>query len=138
MTARETWVYDPAVKQVVPKTEYLARERPSRNMTYASPKKVTRGSWILDPVTLKLIPKHLYQGPGRSGLQIVRDIESYRPVAADKHTGLRPVIGGRRQHREFLKRNGYIELGNEKLKNNTQLGPRPGEVAREIKRALGE
>lgn len=46
------------------------------------------------------------------GMQIVRDIEPYRAVAADQGA-MRPVIGGRRQHREFLSRNGYVEVGNE-------------------------
>ena len=53
--------------------------------------------------------------PNRHGLQIIRDIEPYRAIASDEASqGKRPVIGGRRQHREFLARNGYTEVGNEK------------------------
>lgn len=48
-----------------------------------------------------------------SGMQVIKDIEPYRAVAHDVATGDAPVIGGRRQHREFLKRNGYSEVGNE-------------------------
>ena len=40
------------------------------------------------------------------------DIEPYQAVAADKETGKCPVITGRKQHREFLRRNGYEEVGN--------------------------
>lgn len=69
---------------------------------------------------------------------LIRDLEPYKPIAADKETGVRPsYIGGRAQHREFLKRNGYIEVGNERVKRET-YGPTKGEIGREIKRALGE
>lgn len=77
--------------------------------------------------------------PLPGGVQIVRDIEPYRPVASDVAAeNKRPVIGGRRQHREFLRRNGYVEVGNER--------PVSGELDRltqadriaDIKRALGE
>ena len=77
--------------------------------------------------------------PAPGGLQIIRDIDPYRPVASDIATGgKRPVIGGRRQHREFLRRNGYVEVGNER--------PVSGELPRltqadriaDIKRAMGE
>lgn len=50
-----------------------------------------------------------------ASLQIIKDIEPYQAVALDQETGKAPRIGGRRQHREFLKRNGYIEVGNERL-----------------------
>jgi hypothetical protein len=48
---------------------------------------------------------------GRSG-QIIKDLDPYKPIAVDKNTGQTPIIGGRRQHREFLRNNGYIEIGN--------------------------
>lgn len=44
---------------------------------------------------------------------VISDIQPYRAAAADKATGKRPVIGGRRQHREFLQNNGYREIGND-------------------------
>lgn len=47
-----------------------------------------------------------------SGLQIVKDIEPYMPVAADTDGKIHAVMG-RRQHREFLRRNNYVEVGNE-------------------------
>lgn len=38
------------------------------------------------------------------------DITPYRAVAIDKRTGERPLITSRHQHREFLKRNDYVEM----------------------------
>src|ERR1700748_2632408 len=57
-----------------------------------------------------------FRAKSSSALQIIKDIEPYKAVAADKATGKTPVIGGRRQHREFLKRNGYHEVGNEQMR----------------------
>ena len=52
----------------------------------------------------------------KQSVQIMRDIQPYQAVAADIATGKDPQIGSRSQHREFLKRNNYIELGNERIK----------------------
>lgn len=63
----------------------------------------------------KLVPKHL-AGPlirSDNAPMVISDLKEYRAAAADKATGKRPVIGGRRQHREFLQSNGYREVGNE-------------------------
>ncbi len=49
------------------------------------------------------------------------DISPYRTVAADKETGKRLNIGSRKEHKEFLRRNGYEELGNEKPKSLAKL-----------------
>ena len=54
--------------------------------------------------------------PRGASIQIIKDIEPYRAVAVDIATGKPPVLGGRRQHREFLKRNGYYEVGNEPIR----------------------
>lgn len=43
------------------------------------------------------------------------DQAGYQAVAIDQKTGKAPRIEGRAQHREFLRRNGYREIGNEKL-----------------------
>jgi hypothetical protein len=137
MAARETYVWDPDLQKLVTKAEFQARDRGKRRSTPVKVKQVERGSWVMDPVTCKLIPKHLWHGGASSGVQIIRDIDPYRTVAADTN-GKRITVGGRRQHREFLKRNGYIETGNEMPRNNLQFGPRPGDVARDIKRVLGE
>lgn len=53
----------------------------------------------------------------RAGGQIIRDIDPYQAVGGDVAAGGKPPkIGGRRQHREYLKRNGYIEVGNEVMR----------------------
>ena len=46
---------------------------------------------------------------------VIGDIQPYTTVAADKETGKRVHITSRAKHREFLKKNGYEELGNEKF-----------------------
>jgi hypothetical protein len=70
---------------------------------------------------------------------IIRDIEPYRPVASDIGAGgKRPVIGGRRQHREFLRRNGYVEVGNEKPISGERPTLSKMDRINDIKRALGE
>lgn len=68
---------------------------------------------------------------------VISDLPEYRTAAADKHTGKRPVIGGRRQHREFLSRNGYAEVGND------YTPPRREELSRgdrvsDIRRSFGD
>lgn len=71
-----------------------------------------------------------------AGVTIIRDIDPYRAVASDVAAkGKRPVIGGRRQHREFLRRNGYTELGNEMPKRE-DYGPRKGEIGEVVRRIL--
>jgi hypothetical protein len=47
-----------------------------------------------------------------SGPQIIKDIDPYKTVAADVN-GKQVRIAGRRQHREFLARNNYREVGND-------------------------
>ncbi len=53
---------------------------------------------------------------------VAPDIGAYQAVAVDVATGKPPVINSRSSHREFLKRNGYTEVGNERI------GRKPGEV----------
>jgi hypothetical protein len=75
------------------------------------------GSWVYRNGTLveKRLAAPLPRGVS-SDLpcpMVISDLAEYRAAAADKATGKRPVIGGRRQHREFLQANSYRELGNE-------------------------
>jgi hypothetical protein len=53
---------------------------------------------------------------------VAPDIGPYQAVAVDVATGKPPVINSRSAHRDFLKRNGYTEVGNERV------GRKPGEV----------
>lgn len=67
---------------------------------------------------------------------VISDLDPYRSVAADVD-GQRAVIGGRRQHREFLRRNGYTEVGNERTAPQRQDLTRADRIA-DIKRAIDE
>lgn len=64
------------------------------------------------------------------------DIEPYQAVATDIATGKPPVIRSRSEHREYLQRNGLVEVGTEKMTPS----PRPddGLDTREQDRARGE
>jgi len=53
------------------------------------------------------------------------DIQPYRPIAVDKETGKVPIINSRKQHREFLKRNDYIEVGDDPIKERKQESTEP-------------
>jgi hypothetical protein len=53
---------------------------------------------------------------------VAPDIGPYQAVAVDIATGKAPVINSRSAHRDFLKRNGYTEVGNE------SIGRKAGEV----------
>lgn len=47
--------------------------------------------------------------------QIIKDIDPYKTIAADAD-GKPAKIGSRREHREFLKRNNYVEVGNDPMR----------------------
>ena len=69
-------------------------------------------------------------------LTIIRDLEPYRAVAADVASGGKPpVISGRRQHREFLRRNGYAEVGNSVTQRQPESLPRSERIG-DIRAAL--
>jgi hypothetical protein len=68
---------------------------------------------------------------------VMSDLGAYRAAGVDKATGKRPMIDGRKAHREFLSRNGYVELGNEKLTPRREELSR-GDRVSDIRRALGE
>jgi hypothetical protein len=70
--------------------------------------------------------------------QIVRDIEPYRAVAVDIATGKAPIIGGRRSHKEFLRRNGYVEVGNDPIRPAGMPGDKLDSPKREIVKAYKE
>lgn len=75
--------------------------------------------------------------PENIGMQIIKDIEPYRAVASDVKLGDKPVISGRAQHREFLRRNGYIEVGNSFVPNERHELGKADRIS-DIKRAMGE
>lgn len=73
---------------------------------------------------------------------IISDLEPYRAVASDIACGgKRPIISGRRQHREFLRRNQYVEVGTERGPSPSDApSPRQAQTDRvnDIRRALGD
>lgn len=71
-----------------------------------------------------------------SAPMVTPDIAPYRAVAGDK---VGEMITSRREHREFLKRNRFVEVGNEPIKPiRNDFRPKKGEVAQELKRVLGK
>ncbi len=62
------------------------------------------------------------------------DIQPYKAMAGDRAG---KYISSRREHREFLKRNRFVEVGNEPIKPiRNDFRPRKGEVAEEMKRVI--
>lgn len=107
------------------------------------PRKRYRYDKEMDEI-IEIRPNSNYPEPDKNirDARCVSDIEPYRAIASDvAANGLRPVIGGRRQHREFLNRNGYTEVGNDFVPNH-RVGPSDREIQRDrvmdIKRVLGE
>jgi putative FmdB family regulatory protein len=86
------------------------------------------------------LPFHCFHEMRRliSAPRVMSDIAEYRAVAADKETGKLPVIGSRSHHREFLKRNNYVELGNEMPKVRAPIEPNRHEIGRQIKRVMDQ
>ena len=48
-----------------------------------------------------------------SPLHVVSDIQPYQAMGVDVATGKAPMITSRSEHRDYLKRNNYVEIGNE-------------------------
>ena len=62
--------------------------------------------------------------PPKAGYYIQGDLEPYQAVTGD-------IIQGRRQHREFMRNNGYVEVGNEKIQRKHVEPPQAHEAVRE-------
>lgn len=80
-----------------------------------------KGDWLDHP---PLTRKH------GDGPMVVRDIEPYRNTRGQ-------LIGGRRQHREFLRSAGMIEVGNDVVKREAPQVSK-AEIVPHVKRALKE
>ena len=72
---------------------------------------------------------HYRKHGNRIGLQIMKDIEPYRNVVDGK------VIGGRREHRDFLRSRNLVEVGNDVVTKSYEAAPGLGE---DIRRAVQE
>lgn len=68
---------------------------------------------------------------------VMPDIQAYQAMGGDVAMGGKaPVIQSRSQHRQYLKRNGYIEVGNEPMREQQRNNYNPEEVKREIAKHL--
>jgi len=76
--------------------------------------------------------------PSRTGVMIMPDIKPYQAMGVDIATGKAPLIHSRSQHREYLRRNGYIEIGNEQpklrqeIRGDFNVRPELAAAAREV------
>lgn len=61
----------------------------------------------------KWVPIEEFERPDSPHHHVMPDIEPYQAMAVDVATGIAPVIKSRSEHREYLKRNGLVEIGNE-------------------------
>jgi hypothetical protein len=69
-----------------------------------------RSSWVWDDKLKKLVPKDEYYASRQSndaGYYVMGDIQPYQSMATGQ------MVEGRRQHREHMKANGLVELGND-------------------------
>lgn len=69
------------------------------------------------------------------------DLAGYQALGVDVKTGNAPRIEGRTQHREYLKRNGYVEVGNDLPKSRQFDGSDKslkGDVIEATKRVLAQ
>lgn len=85
-------------------------------------------------------PPHCCQPMERiiSAPRVMSDIEPYQAMGTDIATGKRPMISSRSQHREYLQRNNYVEVGNERPKPRKAIEPDKNEIARTIKRVMDD
>ena len=67
--------------------------------------------YIWDKNKNEWVPKHLYYAPTEhKSPYVISDIEPYKAMGGDMAG---KMITSRSAHREFLQRNGFIEVGNE-------------------------
>jgi hypothetical protein len=127
--SRETWIWDRVACELVTRDEMdLRREaRKAFAPRAASIKipRVKRGRWVFRGG--KLVEISAVERKGGPSLQIIRDVDPYKSIVTGE------VVGGRRQHREHLKRTGCVELGNDMPRAKPV---EPGAVAPDLRRAL--
>lgn len=79
--------------------------------------------------------------PQRLTPLIIGDIQPYRAMGTDVATGTAPMITSRSEHREFLRRNNYVELGNDSSlqappKERAAISDR--EIKQQVKQAIDQ
>lgn len=104
---------------------------------------MTRRTYVYDAQLDSMV---MIRGPGvnhfddaPAGIQIIRDIEPYRTAASDVASGgKRPVIGSRSRHRDFIRDNGYVEVGNERPVSGERPTLSREDRINDIRRAMGD
>lgn len=66
------------------------------------------GYWVWKRGKIVHVPGPRRAAENPRGIQVIKDLEPYKNVIDGR------VIGGRKQHRDFLKAHGCIEVGTEK------------------------
>ncbi len=114
---RERWIWDRIAKEIVSEAEFRARQdkrAADKRYEFREPKYLRRGTYLWRNGRWVHASKLRRRVQTRSGISVISDIEPYRAVASDvAKSGKRPVIGSRSEHRDFLRRNGYTEVGND-------------------------
>lgn len=78
------------------------------------PSSIVGGRFLYDDAMGVYSPGGNYFEPKPQGPHIISDIDGYRTAAGDiANDGKRINIGSRSRHREFLKDNNYVEVGND-------------------------
>jgi len=91
-------------------------------------------------VEVRDLPNYFEEQEKRSHLaapMVMRDIAEYRTVASDVASGdKRITISSRSRHRTFLRDNGLVEVGNERLKPRKPIPLSRQKRREDIKRAV--
>lgn len=85
-----------------------------------APEKCHCGAWMVRELT---------------PLQVMPDLAPYRAMAGDRAG---QMISSRKEHREFLRRNNFSEVGNEAPKDTSKLrtSTKKGEIREELRRVV--
>ena len=108
--ARETYIFDTAACEVVTKEEYQRRQAKRGETKCSTPvqiRKVVRGRWVYDRAKQQLVSADEYVRRAPQ-IHVISDLKPYKGMMDGK------MVDGRRQHRDYLKRHGVVEVGNEK------------------------
>lgn len=139
--SRERWIYDRETGDIVSAADYRARQEAraaAKSFDHGRPRNLKRGTYLWRGGRWVHVSKLRRAVTKAGGIQVISDIEPYRTAAADvAKGGKRVVIGSRSEHRDFLRRNGYTEVGND------FVAPRREELSRrdraqDIKRSMAK
>ena len=76
--------------------------------------------------------------PTRLTPLIIGDIQPYQAMGRDIETGTAPMITSRSQHRDYLRRNNYTEIGNEKQPARHAETISDREIGKQIKHTIDQ